>query len=267
MTEIIKPEESKEMTTAKVNAKQLCETALTLNVIDVESYDSAAEKRVALAHAKAHVETTFKPLIDKTMSVKREAESARKEAVQLLEKALSPFVVADNYLKQQRNVFFSEQERIRKEAERKAQAKAEEEARKERMKLAEASRKATEKAAELEAEGKKEAAAAMMEKAEEKEEQIEEVFTKTVNVEPVIERKTKLDNGTVYKITDLKITIPETPEEKRAGCRAVWDGIIPVGCIKFSSGDLKKWAKLEGKKNCKIYGITIEETVEERVRK
>jgi len=222
---------------------------------------------VALAHAKAHVETTFKPLIDKTMSVKREAESARKEAVQLLEKALSPFVVADNYLKQQRNVFFSEQERIRKEAERKAQVKAEEEARKERMKLAEASRKAAEKAAELEAEGKKEAAAAMMEKAEEKEEQIEEVFTRTVNVEPVIERKTKLDNGTVYKITDLKITIPTNVKDLLLLHKAIAEEKLPINCAKISAGDLKKWAKLEGKKNCKIYGITIEETVEERVRK
>ena len=262
---ILMPEETDEIKAAKESSMEVCMKAESFEIETAENFDEAAEMRGTLNATMKAIKTNFKTVIDPCFETKQKAAKALKAANALLEKALAPLLTADNVLKCRRNDFKVEQQKLADIELKRKEDEAKIEAAKEKERLDKEAEALLEEAKKLEDEGKTEQAEAVMEQAEEAIEQKEDVYEKPVYVEPVIEKKTKTDNGTAYDKKKLVVKLPETEQEIKAFCWAVQNGDIGTSCVKFSLAECKSWAKATGKKG-KIHGMTITEEIDEVFR-
>lgn len=222
----------------ETQAMTLYEQALSIQVIDQDTFKAAGEFGKSLKALQKSIEDYFEDSIKK-------AHAAHKSLVALRDKELKPVLEAMSTLRTGMNKFLQDQERIRQEEERKRRLEEEERARKERERL--------------EAQAVKAIAAGKDEKADSLLEQAENVYVAPVTVAPKVETA-RFDGGNVGQVKELQITVLDAKAFLNALCSR---GMSPT-MIEIKAAPLKAWVKANDLKS--FPGLAIVETVAARIR-
>ena len=235
MLEAIEAEEQQ----LEAQAMTLKGQAMSLTVVDQETYGVAGEFAKNLRTAKKRIQDYFSP-------IKKAAHETWKGICAKENEAIRPIDEADAHIRKTMNAYLNEQERKRREEQARLEAIEREKARKEQEAL-------LKRAAAAEAKGKTDKAEELFEKAE-------DVYEKPVYVEPVTAVKT--DAATVgaakdvtVEVLNIKAFIAELVELDSNAFEALFS-------VKVSG--LKSWVKSNGIK--KFAGLRIEERLSARVR-
>lgn len=222
----------------ETQAMTLYEQALSIQVVDQDTFKAAGEFGKSLKELEKKIVDFFKPL-------KEAAHQAHKAITRKEAEELSPVKEAMDTLRLSMNKFLQEQERIRQEEERKARLAAAEAARKEEERLLALAAKAEEK-------GK-------VEKAEELLERAENVYVAPVTVAPKVETA-KFEGGNVGQVKEIQITVTDL---KAFLSELVKRNMAPT-MIEVKAAPLKAWVKANALQN--FPGLAIVETVAARIR-
>jgi hypothetical protein len=218
-------------------ALNISDLAKAVNVVDVETFQKAGELKKAANAARKNIVEWFKPL----------KQSAKKTHTGLCDREkvyLDPLDGGVRHIQTQMDDYATEQERIRREAERKVREKAETEARKEREKLARQAEKALEK-------GNEEKAALLKERAE-------EVVATPVFVAPTVEKTTRTGSAT---ISQQKKTVVQVTDLKALLGFIATQQFSPIEAVEIKQSVLEKWVKNNQVKNGSVPGIVISERI------
>jgi hypothetical protein len=209
-------------------------------IVDEDTLKQAGETVVEL-------DRRIKAIEDMCGPTKSSLHKAHKDFCAFETRLLSMYKPARKVLADKSSDWMTEQKRIQQEAQRKAEAAAAEASRKERERLEAQALAALDKGKEAKAE-------AFLDRAD-------EVVAKPVFVPPTVQKTVAFSSGgsTTGK-NALDIFLPTTPDDIKAACRAIADGLLPVSCVQFSLMQVKNWAtgnRITGKR----HGITIKEKV------
>jgi hypothetical protein len=231
-------EKSAEIIEIQAVAPGYLEKANAITIIDADSYANVGTVVV-------EIDARIKTIKDRCKKTKSSLHSAHKDFCAFEAQLLGMYEPPRKILANKASVWLTEENRKRKAEEERLRLIADEKARKEREKIEALALAALDK-------GKEEKAETLLEKAG-------DVVAEPVFVEPTVEKTFKMaGGGSVTGKSDIGVVLPNTPEEIKEACRAIADGLLPVGCVLFSLSTIKSWAKsnqILGKK----HGITISE--------
>ena len=196
----------------------LLETAHGIIVTNQASYENAAVFLKGIKDARSKFVEFFAPM-------KKATHTAWKEVVAKENDAVNPLKEADKIVRDSMGVYLTEQDRIKREAQKVAEAKARKEAEAERKRL-------LKRAENVKTEPKRQE---LIEKAE-------DVFEEPVFAEHAVEKTTKLESGSVTRKTDIEVTVVDPV----AFLAAVVRGDIPATCVEIKPNKVKAWVKAAG---------------------
>jgi hypothetical protein len=219
-----------------LESQTLSAGAMAIQVMDQATLIFASDSLLSVMEGLKAIKETHK-------DNKRFAKQAHATACALERDHMAILAPAERYLRQQISAYQLKQEKIRIEAERKAREKADKLAEKERLKK-------EKQADNLEAKGHADLA-------NERRAEAADVFAEPVAVAKPEASRSAL--GTVSGRKDIEIEILKDPDKIRAFCRAVADGIIPVGCISIKTSEVKAHCKANIIKPGPYHGVIVKE--------
>lgn len=215
-------------------ALTLVEKAKALKIIDLKSFRLGEETSISLKRVEKGIEKYWEKSVE-------DAETSYKTQKTLRDNDIKPVQAARKFVDGICGTWKAENDRLERIEQQRLEDEANEKAEKERQKLLEKAVKVEEKNPE---------------KAEELLEKAADVVPAPAFAQKVVAKTTKFEfGGSRTWIPDI---IVEVVDIKQA-CLAVANGHIPMNCVGDFKG-LKAWAKMQGKKNEDIYGLSIRET-------
>jgi hypothetical protein len=208
-------------------------------VNDAASYEFAGKMIIELDQLKKKIQDYWK-------GPKEAAYRAHKEITAKETEMLKPVSEKRYALQGKVSVYLTEQDRIRREAQRKLDEERRQKEEAERRKLEAQAARAEEK-------GKPE-------RAESLREQAGQVFVAPAIVQPEVDKTTRTDSGTISQRKDLVIAITNP----KAIIQAVADGILPMTIVKIDEVKLKQYIKIQGIEQ--LAGCTIQQVVNAQFR-
>lgn len=209
-----------------------------LKVSNQEDYLSAADTLKGIKEMKGKIEAYFAPIKKSAYDTWKGITTKESDALKLINEA-------DKIVREEVRRYLTEQERLRKAEQARLEAEAQDKAWREQEAL-------LKRAERAEIKGNESKAEQLLEKAE-------NVYAEPVFAVPVVEKTTKLNNGSITMLKDIEIAIID----RGAFLRFAIDN-LPEAIVDINIAKLKKYIK--DMKIKTLIGIAIKETNNVAVR-